>query len=265
MAKRRRRDLAAPCFLRAGGQDLAGGRTPRPLVPGACSGLLDALLGRRFRCAFNAINGKRDRPAPVALLCSKHPPKQSHCDCDSEHSTYRVQSPSRMQAVLCPKLSARVARHLGAQHFGVTALQLARSEPALVAGRRVDTADREQRDTVEAAEDRHLVAPRDAIRQEAPSRLGQEQPKHLGHTAWQLGRTHRRTRDIVLNQQHWRFFIITRGLRGFVVAFVSGIVMVSEREAASQQLHKVDQQCAGTKKRSATPYRTVRTVWYLDV
>ena len=99
------------------------------------------------------------------------------------------------------------------------------------------------------------------------SPLGQERLKHLGYNAQQLGRTHSNTRDIGFDQQHWRFFVITRELRGFVVAVVGGIVTVSRREAASQQPHKADQQCAGTKRdRPHLAVRSVRSgVWMFDV
>ena len=80
---------------------------------------------------------------------------------DFEHNTYRMTSPSRMQAALCPSCH-HVWRGVWAPRLvGVkqhSALQLARSVLALVAERRADTGGRGLADTVEAAEDRRPVS-----------------------------------------------------------------------------------------------------------
>lgn len=169
----------------------------------------------------------------------------------------------------CAQSCQHVWRGIWAPSFlGVkqrSALQLARSEPALVAGRRADTADREQRETLDSGGPSSRFSLGDAIRQDALPHRAKSGQNSLEKDAQQLGRTQRKTRDIVFTQQHWQLFVITRKLRGFVVVTVGGIVTVSEREAASQQLHKANQQCAGTR-RDRTTCRVVRTaVWCLDV
>lgn len=63
-----------------------------------------------------------------------------------------------------PKVVSTCGAASGRQVVGVEerpALQLARSEPALVAGRRADSADYEQGETREAAEGRHHVSPQE--------------------------------------------------------------------------------------------------------